>query len=105
MRVALVFCAVMAVALAATVPDSFTSQKIAPEGPYTPAANIETATFFTQRDHTSPQQREPVLFVSFFPLNSRYSHFHELIPNLAIPCQLGLLSSRWSLLHLHEGRH
>lgn len=65
MRVALVFCAVMAVAVAAAVPDSFASQKMAPEGPHTPAANIETATFFTQRDHTRPQEREPVLFVSF----------------------------------------
>lgn len=75
MRVALAFCAVMAMALAASVPDSFASQKIIPEGPHVPAANIETATFFTQRDHTRPQEREPVLFVSYLT-QIQFSLFH-----------------------------
>lgn len=64
MRVALVFCAVIAVALTAAVPEPFASQKYVKEAPHVPAPNLFQSTFFTRQDHTRPQNRELVLFVS-----------------------------------------
>lgn len=64
MRVALVFCAIIAVALAAAVPEQFASQKYVKEPPHAPAPNLIRSTFFTRQDHSRPQNRELFIFVS-----------------------------------------
>lgn len=64
MRVALLFCAVIAVALAAAVPEPFASKKLVREGPQAPAPNLFQSTFHTRQDHTRPQNQESFTFVS-----------------------------------------
>lgn len=65
MRVALVFCAIVALAAAASVPEFFASQRMVRDTPPVAASNLFTGTFFTRQDHTRPQNRDLALFVSF----------------------------------------
>lgn len=74
MRVFLVLCAALAVAAAAVVPESeskpFASQQLTDEDidevplEPLPTGPIEFHTFYTRQDHSRPQVRVPVRFVS-----------------------------------------
>lgn len=71
MRVLLIVCAALAVAAAASIPSSeetkpFASQRLSTK-PKIATKNDELfyGTFFTRQDHSRPQNRVQVLFVSF----------------------------------------
>lgn len=68
MRVFVILCAALAVAAAAVVPAGeptpFASQKLSDEETDVTPGPIQHHTFYTRQDHTRPQVREQVRFVS-----------------------------------------
>lgn len=115
MRLFVVLFAVLAVAAAAVVPNAgeptqFASQRMSVE-----AANDDEEllpghhTFYTRQDHSRPQVRVPVRFVSVALLAGRgiyyYRNQSDLVCLRVELCgQLGALPRGRSVLHLLEGR-